>query len=148
MKEVKVSELQGAALDWAVAQVNIQSGEFTTDSEEHGTGRPYFNCNNGEPCLWGSGVQAIGTMNAKTGNPWVMHGSGGDYSPSIDWSQGGPLIDKYRIDVNWLSLDVCAEFSDTDDLGMEGKCVLVAVCRAIVYYKLGEVVQIPDELVS
>ena len=150
MKEVKVGDLHGAALDWAVAQVTIQSGEFTTDSEEHGTGRPYFNCKNGEPCLWGSGVQAIGTMNAKTGNPWVMHGSGGGYSPSTDWRQGGPMIELHKI---WLGApimerkrwDASVDFSVDQEIG---DTPLIAACRAIVASKLGDVVQIPDELVN
>ena len=167
-----MSELQGAALDWAVAQVIINSGEFTTDGEEHGTGRPYFNCKNGEPCLWGAGAQAIGTMNAKTGKPWVMHGSGGYYSPSTEWSDGGPLIKKYNVMLSPPSSAVHRNYGYMDkrngyeEAGFWGTTIfakerkhrraafhhkddpLIPAMQAIVQFELGDVVQIPEELVN
>ena len=95
--EVRVADLVGQALDWAVAQVLLQAGELTADSEEHGTGRPYFTCKFARPSLWGEGREQKGTINQETGGPWVMHGPGGTYSPSTDWSQGGPLIQQYGV---------------------------------------------------
>lgn len=95
--KIKTSELSGTALDWAVAQVQIKAGEITPDSEEHGTGRLYFNCKHHTPSLWGAGKEQTGTINQETGAPWVMHGPGGDYSPSTKWSQGGPLIESNQV---------------------------------------------------
>ncbi|EGH43281.1 phage protein NinX family protein [Pseudomonas syringae] len=76
------------------------------------------------------------------------------YSPSTDWSQGGPLIDSYH-------MDFCCEHPETigsalcDENGMYidgrmmfGKTHLIAACRAIVASVLGETVSVPKELLS
>lgn len=78
----------------------------------------------------------------------------GAYSPSIDWSQGGPLIEKYRLEIvfsgsrseGWECVKSwrCAEVDDTYPVG---ETHLIAACRAIVAAKLGDVVGVPAELV-
>lgn len=81
------------------------------------------------------------------------------YSPSTDWSYGGPLIDTHKI---WLSPPCFDPYPDEpygwdaeiyDDEGRKVighsigcQTALIAVCRAIVLAKLGETVSVPMEL--
>lgn len=154
MIEVKTANLIGPALDWAVAQVQIKAGEITPDSEEHSTGRPYFNCKFGNPSLWGEGREQKGTTNKDTGKSWVMHGPGGSYSPSTDWGYGGPLIEKHTLNIrphcteNGVVTSWAAGMTwPCDTMPSQcGQTALVAACRAIVMKQLGAVVSVPKEL--
>jgi Protein of unknown function (DUF2591) len=114
---MKVSELQGAALDWAVAKAL------------------------------------------------------GEYKPvavprySTDWAQGGPIIERERIGVWWATPYVdddggveygnhwYAEIGCTDDNadepykgGATGPTPLIAAMRLYVYSKLGDEIELPEEL--
>ena len=120
--EVKTAELAGSALDWAVAQV--ESEKYIA---KHIT-KTSLN-------LAGQVVAVEHTAN---------------YRPSSDWAQGGPLIDKYNI---WLSGPIGdrKEWSAAIDLStdeMHGETALIALCRCIVGARLGDVVQVPAELVG
>lgn len=77
-----------------------------------------------------------------------------DYSPSTDWIQGGPLIERYRV-----VCDYGRPLSDGESprwfaqcwspyAGEYGATPLIAACRAIVAAKLGNEVQVPAELVQ
>lgn len=67
-----------------------------------------------------------------------------DYRPSINWVVGGPLFDKYAHDMayhdGWL---VAVEGGDA-----LGPTKLIALCRAIVIAKLGDVVRVPTLLIG
>lgn len=77
----------------------------------------------------------------------------GNYSPSTNWNQGGPLIEKYLA-------AFCVEHEDVilavlcDDYGMyvsgwrQGDTHLIAACRAIVAAKLGDTAWVPAALVG
>lgn len=116
MVEVKVSELEGAALDYAVAKA---------EGDEHWT---------------------------SDRNPdwfaWRMR----NWKPSTDWSQGGPLIDEYRPDIQGVRSGGFVAYLNNymDDLDPlvtgQGDTYLIAACRAIVAAKLGDTVKIPAEL--
>lgn len=74
------------------------------------------------------------------------------FSPSTDWAQGGPLIEKHQIDLCWDGSDGKAMWwhayhQDIADQQTH-QSPLIAVCRAIVAAKLGEVVSVPAEVVS
>lgn len=122
MIEVKTSELIRRALDWAVAK---GLGFEYRKTGEYGTAH------------------------------WLHQGSGGNsVMPrySNDWAKTGPLIDKYLIDltVEHPSM-ICAALCDEngmyiDDKVSFGDTHLIAACRAIVAARLGDTVQIPDEL--
>ncbi|MDP9528520.1 phage protein NinX family protein [Pseudomonas protegens] len=144
--EVKTQDLSGVALDWAVAQAQIKAGEITPDSEEHSTGRPYFNCKFGNPSLWGAGREQKGTMNKDTGKPWVIHGPGGGYSPSTDWAQGGPLIDKFEVEILRAGSAIHAKRYGMTNSAGDGETTLIAACRAIVASVHGDTVSVPKEL--
>ncbi|OKQ99425.1 phage protein NinX family protein [Pseudomonas aeruginosa] len=130
--EVKTFELEGQALDWAVGCIEDEQIER----------------------------KQIGwlLMNLKVWVPLpdtpyfdiVTH-----WSPSTDWSQGGPLIQQYGCDLNCLAPANAWEANCWDsavpqpDLHIcEGETPLIAVCRAIVRAKLGDTVKIPAELIK
>ena len=69
----------------------------------------------------------------------------GAYSPSTDWSQGGPIIERERLDIygydgeNW-----CA--NDNLRATQYGPTPLIAAMRCYVASKLGDEVEIPKEI--
>jgi len=117
--KVKTSELTGAALDWAVAE-------------------------------------AEGLMPSKN---WT----GMYYRPSTDWGVTGLLIEKYKITLYWHPIyhyedgdsQPCWEAQPHDVLLVApdeydpvGDTALIAACRAIVASKLGDTVEVPEQLVE
>lgn len=67
------------------------------------------------------------------------------YSPHLNWNQGGHIIELMesvvQISGNWYAVPV---FDDVIEL--MGETPLIAICRAIVAAKLGELVDVPQEL--
>lgn len=106
--KVKVSELQGTALDWAVAKCDGLVNEDGLD---------------------------IGFIRD------------GAFTPSTDWAQGGPIIERECICVE-LSMDApiwCAN----KGLGRYhhfGPTPLIAAMRCYVASKLGDQIELPEEL--
>lgn len=124
MVEVKVSELSGAALDYAVA---IADG---------GERKPYQFADNEDAPFW---------------DAWVFPGGRAysSFTPSTKWSHCGPLIEANKIAVNYDFED--GEWIATDLILEEwvcGETPLIAACRAIVASKLGDTVSVPAELVE
>lgn len=120
--EVRVSNLVGAALDWAVASA--------TDAAELQIGEQ------GIVCIY----------ETPEGGCWTNL-----YQPSIDWSQGGLLIDIYRGGLQWnphLASSGCCYSGGPGDamVWLYGPTALVAFCRSLVKAKLGDTVQVPKEL--
>lgn len=75
--------------------------------------------------------------------------SGPEYS--TDWSQGGPLIEKHRVDLHYAGHAWMAQagtLSKAWPLACYGGTALIAACRAIVAAHLGDVVQVPAELLE
>jgi hypothetical protein len=113
---MKTSELTGAALDWAVAKCE---GEDYCDHD---------------------GMNGIGIAFEAT-------------RYSTDWSQGGPIIEREMIkleyrDAAWSALMVY-ENDDTEDVFASeefGPTPLIAAMRCYVASKLGDNVEIPEEL--
>lgn len=111
----KTSELTGAALDWAVAQVT------------------------GEEIGFGNGAL------------WLEFGTGDErydqWRPSRDWGQGGPLIDKYQMEVmTSLATGRPEATFETLPNWEDGDTYLQAICRAVVASHFGDEIDIPDEL--
>lgn len=81
---------------------------------------------------------------------------GATYSPSINWTQVGPLIEKYNIQTSyngngfprsptgkyWCA-HVCKPHGPEERPSGGGPTPLIAACRAIVAVNLGDEVQIP-----
>lgn len=119
--EVKVVELTGAALDWAVA---ITAGE--------------------KPVLpwWGDGTAKhyYGTVEVR----------GEEFSPSSDWAQGGLIVESGIFELKHTGTSTWSALTYRDDDGSEvvmlGDTALVAVCRAFVASKHGKSLHVPAEL--
>jgi len=77
---------------------------------------------------------------------WTGAVARGNFNPSTDWSQGGPIIEREGIaigkgDEQW------AAFANADtEEGTLGPTPLIAAMRCYVASKLGEEVDVPDEL--
>lgn len=116
--KVKVNEASGPVLDWMVAKC-----------EEANVGEGYY-----------TGI--------------VLRDGEVKYAPSTDWAQGGPVIEREEIATQCCYTDgeLTGWIADSrklnDDEGMEqfGPTPLVAAMRCYVASKLGEEVEVPDEL--
>jgi hypothetical protein len=133
--EVKTAELVGPALDWAVAMAEFWEADRPQDGQ----------------IRKGDVYMLVG--------PFRLIGLGVDkfYSPSTNWAQGGPLIDKHSIDFNTQGVDVdgsqlieatAQDFECMECWSAEGETRLIAACRAIVSAKFGDAVKVPAELVG
>jgi hypothetical protein len=116
---MKTSELQGAALDWAVAKCEGRDIEFDDPSD---------------PWL---------TLDGIAYQP--LH----SYTPSTDWAQGGPIIERERIAIWFEKYDdidsalpvwAAVRFNEQD---YYGSTPLIAAMRCYVASKLGDEIEIP-----
>ena len=113
--KVKVSELSGSALDWAVAKAHgVNMDRFYNEIVDLG------------------------------------HSVADIYVPSTNWDQGGPIIERTGITVG-PSNAFCQEYgkfaaSLENPIVAFGDTPLIAAMRCFVKSKLGESVEIPDQL--
>ena len=114
---MKVSELAGAQLDYWVARAN---GSRAVDLKIGPSPR--------------NPEQIVCIENDPSGFAWIV------FAPSTDWSQGGPLMEKYRIDTEKMSKAWLAFFSNKSEAPVvaEGSTPLQAICRAVVRAKFGD----------
>ena len=126
---MKTSELTGAALDWAVAKC-----EGATNLR-HDSVATWWVDLNGEPRALSSG--------------WSPRQS---WHPSTNWAQGGPIIERECIDImfegpEWyayMRYEAADGYNRT--LQYDGPTPLIAAMRCYVASKLGDEVEIPEEL--
>jgi hypothetical protein len=125
----KTSELTGVALDWAVAKCEGATDFWFDTVATH----------------W---VKLDGKDRA------LRYGWAQSYLPSTDWAQGGPIIERENIGVTPMTVTVgddrgkrkwFANHEDKTDF-QDGPTALVAAMRCYVASKLGDTVDIPDEL--
>ena len=124
--KIKTSELIGPALDWAVAKCEGYECQFDDES-----------------C-----------------DPWLVPEEGylhnekplSCFLPSTKWAQGGPIIEREKIGhkyaggigfVAWISNGVGPH---TNEFSHYGPTPLIAAMRVYVASKLGDEVEIPEEL--
>jgi hypothetical protein len=120
---MKTSELTGAALDWAVAK-----------------------------CEGWKTVQVNGALMLRHYHPDAAHTPHcyvEDFGYSTDWSQGGPIIEREKINVStyggllqWIATKKTGETFEA----VSGPTPLIAAMRCYVVSKLGDEVEIPEEL--
>jgi len=117
--KVKTAELTGSALDWAVAQCE----------------------NTGRVIRLGFGYEIVVDRCADLG--------GGEevYSPSTNWEQGGPIIEREgiwlrRLGATWEGISGWFP----DNVTQAGPTPLIAAMRCFIASRLGDEVDIPDEL--
>ena len=143
--EVKTAELSGKALDWAVAK----SAGF-------------------EPITDRPACKLVGFY--LDNPPDTTSVSGFPFSPSNNWAQGGPLIDKYKVMLTPPNNLVHRNFGSFDkrngwyESGHWGSTIfgkdrvhrraafhhpdspLIVAMRAIVQFVMGDAVSVPKEL--
>ncbi|MEL4167319.1 phage protein NinX family protein [Pseudomonas sp. ZS001] len=142
--EVKTADLTGQALDWAVA-IAVHGKVYVYP--EGGLCPPEDTISLNED---------DGTMRVNSGG---FHPKD-SWSPSTDWSQGGPLIEKYQVALVPEAHDGLegTEMSERwyADIYYDGgeqyttehcETPLIAASRAIVAAYLGDTVSIPAELI-
>lgn len=123
--KLKTAELTGAALDWAVAQAEGRTDVTTMDFDELGVG-----CVQAEPDRFMNNSRC--------------------WAPTRYWQQASPIIERESIYLmpnenadGWFAHKVGGEQGDYG-----GPTPLVAAMRCFVASKLGDEVEIPDELVT
>ena len=120
---MKTSELNGAALDWAVFSVEREASSWYVSDD-------------------GCFMAEEGEVSCK-------------YQPSTDWRKGGAIIEREKIGF-WWAVPFTDEYGDTygnhwyaesvmGSIG-EGGTPLIAAMRCYVASKLGDEVEVPDEL--
>lgn len=127
--KIKTSELTGAALDFAVAKCeNVSVGKVP--QEPHGF----------LETAW---------------HPVTKWEDAGEiYTPSTNWSEGGPIIEREeistvrcRISRGPVFWEACVGFEDEPGHALEvGPTPLIAAMRCYVASKLGDEVDVPEEL--
>jgi hypothetical protein len=131
---MKTNELTGAALDWAVAKCEGATDEWRADG----------------PFWWG-GVPCI-----RSGGHDV------NYTPSTDWAQGGPIIDREDIAMSSKPDGLWAAYAPKGTrlvqhggqavevfnwtYKQQGYTPLIAAMRCYVASKLGSEVEVPDDI--
>lgn len=143
---MKTSELIGPALVWAVAKcegedvsVVVVDGEAQVWSNED-----IYDNYNGQDCYTGRDGTPRFLRNGKPVGVW------GNPMPSyLDWAQGGPIIERerIRIDCPWNPGPFEATCKIDGVTGWcEGPTILVAAMRCYCCAKLGDEIDIPEEL--
>lgn len=126
--KIKTSTLSGAALDWAVAK--CEGILFPWG---------YIRVQDGR-VMW------ITPGNHETADAWHQ------YSPSTDWAQGGPIIEREMLAPEPLLDTNCALIKwrcrnwKGDGSDFYGPTPLIAAMRCFVASKLGDEVDVPKEL--
>jgi len=115
---MKTSELTGAALRWAVAKCEGPDSVAACYYDEDNT-----------PLYLDEAPQPT-------------------WEPSTDWLQGGPIIEREKISVWARGNEWAAESFVPNQQGIEyvGPTPLIAAMRCYVASKLGDEVEIPEEL--
>ena len=119
MKKVKTAELMGSSLDWAVAKCECMS-----NLDERVT-------------------------------PEGVRWAGGLFQPSKHWSEGGPIIEREHITLGWtvsnyLHVTGCwsGYIPQTNGKILYATTPLIAAMRCYVAAKMGDIIEIPEELLT
>lgn len=118
--KVKTSKLGGNALDFLATQLAYDNGAIYED-----------------------GFVYVKTLDGNRGPR---------SSPSTDWAQGGPLIDNFKPQFIQSFSEGRVTVQKIDGEGysfvQHGPTTLVAVCRCFVASRLGDEVEVPEELLA
>jgi len=89
---------------------------------------------------------AVARCEGGVGNDQLV---GAWYSPSTDWAQGGPIIEREKITLRiWEDEDYVHAYKWNTEGWLEGPTPLIAAMRCYVSSKLGDEVEIPEELTN
>lgn len=140
MKKINVCDATCDALDYLVAKAKDEPLEF----DPMGFGK----CSEGGWWIWDTRLGKLrGARHLKIGR---------HYSPRTLWEQGGPILEELRamcrhhflIENDGDSVDVMAWPSEEQFVRGHGPTLLDAAMRCYVAWRLGETVEIPDDLWS
>lgn len=140
---MKVSELSGAALDWLVAKCEGRTLMHNPMGKQSGHGWWVW-----EEVPSGKGGILIDQSCYMEVGPRLKpkpKNSGEKYSPSTDWAQGGPIIEREEIAIDY-DPDVWNAAMYGEPCYLSGPTPLVAAMRCYVASKLGDGIEIPKEL--
>ena len=118
--KIKTKDLTGAALDWAVG--TAIGGLYQPVSV-----RDAFWIWSGEPVKYSKAAPAYST----------------------NWAQGGPIIERERISIRqWTNVPLVHAYMPQDNAPWvsDGTSPLVAAMRCYCSFKLGDEVDVPEEL--
>lgn len=122
MKKIKVSEASGVVLDWLVAKC---AGYL--HQQDYG---------------W-TVVLPVPGEPPTVHLPFPRH-----FSPSTRWAQGGPIIERERIRLDPREATWHAQiWSDEETEVRYSPTPLIAAMRCYVASKLGDTVEVPEELI-
>lgn len=124
MKKIKTSEATELVLDWLVATC-----EGGTDFQSDGI-------------TWGF---TLGGQTKVLAKGWAPSMS---FCPSTDWAQGGPIIEREKLCPVWsdaLNEWGCSKHEGKFFFG-KGATFLIAAMRCFAASKLGDEVEVPEEL--
>lgn len=131
MKTVKTSEMTGNVLNWVIAKCEGFTSEYEADKNDFWIERTNHTY---------TGLAPFGYLKEAL-------------RFSTDWSQGGPIIERETIAVVPLLEGWEAQFEPSDQRFSEyhlclqrGPTPLIAAMRCYVASKLGETVEVPEEL--
>ncbi len=140
MIEVKTADLTGPALDWAVAHAT-KAWEWAHEWFPTMTLDPTF--------LRASNHLSYGKVVLIPNNP--MRQDAEFFQPSTDWAQGGRLIQKHLICLTWFSRDswrANVSVLNGPTTYVLGPQPLIAACRALALHELGDVINVPAEMLT
>lgn len=121
--KIKVSEASGPVLDWLVAKCDLASLDHLRRNADK--------------------------LQIKNMDMLI------DYSPSTDWAQGGPIIEREKIATKWTGdkygwsarWPKWVAVDNGETIPTEGgPTMLIAAMRCYVASKLGDEVDVPEEL--
>lgn len=140
--KIKTKDLTGPALGWAVAKALDRLGKYIRDELRLGTSVIDIDFDDERRQL------AVYVPGRKR-DPYVP------WAPSTDWAQGGPIIEREQIQLTpegwrWGAYTQIEEGDGDDIVAIQcveyGSTLLVAAMRCFVASKLGDEVDVPDEL--
>jgi hypothetical protein len=133
--KIKTQDLIGRPLDWAVATCQGEVTELCFDG-----------------VTWGFKLDGeLKVMAARWAASMV-------YLPSTNWAQGGPIIEQERVTVGWAYprdtiglVRAVAQYFEPPHSALSnhrqfGPTPLIAAMRCYVASKLGEEIEVPEEL--
>lgn len=154
--KIKTSELTDRALDWAVAKAVGAIGPCQIYENDPRIGL----------LVGGSATLKSGAVVGEHRPEYVIFENGeGNWHPSVDWAQGGLLIEREQITLTppdspglaamgvgegrWGAGGVppCKCYQTAEGMNY-GETPLIAAMRAIVTAQLGEEIEVPKELVK
>ena len=114
--KIKTKDLTGAQLDWMVAKCEDKNGVLHDD-----------------------GITWCIVIAAPSG---VYKGR---YTPTVNWAQGGQIIEREGISIYRMTSDWSAAYNPSG-AAQDGPTPLIAAMRCYVASKLGDEVDVPKEL--